>query len=141
MKRYILVVALVLFASFSLSAQEEKLTPEEADSLIMKYTQQEEDLRAQLEGLDEEIAALEEEVASLEAEIARLEEKRDELKKKIEERRFYVVKPGDTLAKIAEKVYGEGNSNLWTKIYNANKDKIKDPDLLVPGWKLRIPPK
>ncbi|NCC45356.1 MAG: LysM peptidoglycan-binding domain-containing protein, partial [Clostridia bacterium] len=28
---------------------------------------------------------------------------------------------------------------LWRKIYNANRDRIKNPDLIRPGWVIRIP--
>jgi len=46
----------------------------------------------------------------------------------------YVVASGDNLSKIGKKF------NLkWKDIYEANKDKIKDPDHIEPGWKLKIP--
>ena|SRR5688500_11710788 len=48
----------------------------------------------------------------------------------------YVVKSGDSLSKIAAN-YGL----TWKDIYEANKDQIKDPDLIHPGWKLKIPSK
>lgn len=50
---------------------------------------------------------------------------------------IYVVKKGDNLSKIAKEVYG--NAGRWKEIYKANKDQIKDPNLIRPGWKLRIP--
>jgi nucleoid-associated protein YgaU len=53
------------------------------------------------------------------------------------EERIYVVKKGDNLSKIAKEVYG--NAGRWKEIYKANKDRIKDPNLIRPGWKLRIP--
>lgn len=46
----------------------------------------------------------------------------------------YEVKSGDNLSKIA-KNYGV----TWKEIYEANKDVIKNPDLIQPGWKLKIP--
>ena len=49
----------------------------------------------------------------------------------------YVVVKGDSLSKIAQRAYGDGNK--WRKIYEANKDVIKDPDLIYPGQSLRIP--
>lgn len=49
----------------------------------------------------------------------------------------YTVKAGDSLWKIAQRIYGNGNQ--WTKIYEANRDKIKNPDLIYPGQKLTIP--
>jgi nucleoid-associated protein YgaU len=51
--------------------------------------------------------------------------------------RTYVVVAGDSLSKIARKFYGDANS--WRRIYDANKDVVKNPDLIQPGWKLRIP--
>ena len=44
---------------------------------------------------------------------------------------------GDSLSKIAKHHYGEANK--WPKIYEANRDFIKDPDLIYPGQSLRIP--
>lgn len=49
----------------------------------------------------------------------------------------YVVKSGDCLWNIAKKYYGNGAQ--YTKIYNANKSKIKNPNLIYPGQKLTIP--
>ncbi len=51
----------------------------------------------------------------------------------------YTVKSGDTLSKIAKKKYG--NSSLWKLIHEANKDRIKNPDLIQVGWELKIPAK
>ena len=48
----------------------------------------------------------------------------------------YTVVKGDSLSKIGEK-YGVP----WKEIYEANRDQVKDPDLIQPGWKLRIPAK
>ncbi len=49
----------------------------------------------------------------------------------------YTVKSGDNLSKIAKKYPGLS----WKDIYEANKDKIKNPDLIQPGWELKIPTK
>ena len=48
-----------------------------------------------------------------------------------------MVKPGDTLSGIAKAVYGDRKH--WKEIYEANKDKIKNPDLIQAGWELRLP--
>lgn len=49
----------------------------------------------------------------------------------------YTVKSGDCLWNIAKKYYGNGAQ--YTKIYNANKGKIKNPNLIYPGQVLAIP--
>lgn len=49
----------------------------------------------------------------------------------------YAVKKGDCLWNIAKKYYGNGAQ--YTKIYNANKGKIKNPNLIYPGQVLTIP--
>lgn len=51
--------------------------------------------------------------------------------------RTYTVAAGDSLSKIAKKLYGDGNQ--WHKIFDANRDQIKNPDLVRPGQVLKIP--
>lgn len=51
--------------------------------------------------------------------------------------RTYTVKSGDSLSKIAKRLYGDAQQ--WRKIYEANKDQISDPDLIEPGQTFRIP--
>jgi nucleoid-associated protein YgaU len=51
--------------------------------------------------------------------------------------RDYTIKSGDSLSKIAREFYG--NANDWQKIYQANKDTIKDPNMIYPGQKIIIP--
>ncbi len=54
-----------------------------------------------------------------------------------EESETYVVKKGDTLQKISDKVYG--TTKRWKEIYEANKTTLKSPDLIKPGQELVIP--
>ncbi|MBF0386145.1 MAG: LysM peptidoglycan-binding domain-containing protein [Candidatus Omnitrophica bacterium] len=49
----------------------------------------------------------------------------------------YKVEKDDTLQKISKKFYG--TFSKWTKIYQLNKDKIKNPDMIQPGIEIRIP--
>jgi nucleoid-associated protein YgaU len=53
--------------------------------------------------------------------------------------KIYEVKPGDSLSKIAKAEYGDAND--WNRIFEANKDILKDPNKIFPGQKLKIPPK
>jgi nucleoid-associated protein YgaU len=50
---------------------------------------------------------------------------------------FYTVKSGDSLSKIAKSQMGDAGK--WPKIFEANKEVIKNPDLIYPGQQLRIP--
>ncbi len=49
----------------------------------------------------------------------------------------YTVVGGDSLSKIAKKFYGDANA--WHKIFDANRDKISNPDMIHPGQVLAIP--
>ena len=51
--------------------------------------------------------------------------------------KLYTVKPGDTLSKISQQFYG--NAKDYMRIFNANKDKLKDPDHVNVGEELKIP--
>jgi len=58
-----------------------------------------------------------------------------ELLQGISDEEIYEVKAGDNLSKIAKNYPGM----TWQKIFEANKDIIKNPDLIMPGQKLKIP--
>jgi nucleoid-associated protein YgaU len=47
------------------------------------------------------------------------------------------VAPGDTLAKIAMREYGD--ENKWEVIFQANRRIVTDPDSLYPGMDLKLP--
>jgi len=51
--------------------------------------------------------------------------------------RTYVVVPGDSLSKIARQEYGDASA--WTRIFEANRDTVTNPDLIHPGQTLRLP--
>jgi nucleoid-associated protein YgaU len=50
---------------------------------------------------------------------------------------FYIIKKGDNLSAIAKQFYGDANA--YPKIFEANREVIKNPDLIYPGQKIRIP--
>ena len=52
--------------------------------------------------------------------------------------RIYVVVSGDSLSKIAKREYGDAKK--WKQLFEANRDIIKDPNLIHPGQKLKLPP-
>lgn len=51
--------------------------------------------------------------------------------------RTYTIVSGDTLSGIARKFYGD--SSKWNTIFNANRDKIKNANLIYPGQVITIP--
>lgn len=51
--------------------------------------------------------------------------------------RHFVVQPGNSLWRIARRIYGEGVR--YTVIYLANRDQIRDPDLIYPGQVFDLP--
>jgi hypothetical protein len=52
----------------------------------------------------------------------------------------YVVQPGDTLSRIAGKLWGDVGPNAWRRIHEANKAAIgDDPNQIEVGMRLTIP--
>ncbi len=120
---------------------QEKLTEKQAQEELLA-------LQEQLAEAEAKIATLEPEVEALRSEVAALEARRDELAAKLSGLKEtwkiccygrYTVVEEDWLSKIAgmRKVYHDGSQ--WPMIYEANKDKIKNPNLIYPGWVLLIP--
>lgn len=50
---------------------------------------------------------------------------------------YYVIKSGDTLSAIAKQFYGDPNK--YPRIFEANREVIRDANLIFPGQKIRIP--
>ena len=51
--------------------------------------------------------------------------------------KIHVVAAGETLSKIAKAHYGDASK--YTRIFEANKDQLSDPDKIKVGQKLKIP--
>jgi nucleoid-associated protein YgaU len=58
-------------------------------------------------------------------------------KKEEEKVEYYVIQSGDTLSKIAKRYYGDAMK--YPRIFEANREVIKDANLIFPGQKIRIP--
>jgi 1-acyl-sn-glycerol-3-phosphate acyltransferase len=55
----------------------------------------------------------------------------------IETVEYYEIVSGDTLSGVAKKFYGKGSA--YMRIFEANREVIKDPDKIYVGQKIRIP--
>ncbi|MCB0717337.1 MAG: peptidoglycan-binding protein LysM [Bacteroidetes bacterium] len=51
--------------------------------------------------------------------------------------RFYTIQKGDSLSKIAKEYYGDPMK--YKELFEANREVIKDPDLIYPGQQIRVP--
>ncbi len=148
MYRYLAVIlVLVLLPAFVLAQDWDALKKETKGKDLEALTQQMLDEKASFEAKSEELRAENSELEQKIAVVRKIQDfyktlyAEDERYLKPGEYDIYVVKPGDWLSKLAEypEVYGWGNYARWPEIYNANRDLIKDPDLIYPGWELKIP--
>lgn len=139
MKKLFLVILLSIFlfgfysTAMALTEEEALKQIEEYKACVEKYEPKIVELNAEIEPLKNAVSELDKKIADLEAEIAKYGVKG--------EYDYYIVREGDWLSKLAEykDVYGHGNYAKWRRIYNANKNLIKNPDLIYPGWKLKVP--
>ncbi len=53
------------------------------------------------------------------------------------EYKVHIVEAGENLHLLSAEYYN--NARLWYRIYNANRDRIEDPNIIHPGQKLLIP--
>lgn len=216
--RFVITLAIVVFASLSFVTAQEKMSKDEWQSQMASYTQQVTDLKAQLAKLTSgsdslkavaskldadvrscedalyamlgvsraDVEAFDKELADMEARVGELQKMsdaellnhRDELErmntrlgemgkskialiprygdrvhalqdkvaalmKSLSKEKTYTVgtwsKNRDCLWNIARKKDIYDNAWLWPKIWQGNRDKIKDPDRIKPQWVLKIP--
>ncbi|MBN2621144.1 LysM peptidoglycan-binding domain-containing protein [candidate division WOR-3 bacterium] len=141
MKRIISLVFVFCLLIPVVANAQEKLTEKDAQAMLVA-------LQEQLAEAEAQLSAIEAEYEALKSEVTALQGRRDDLAGKLaglkEEWKMcqygrYKVIEGDWLSKIASmrKVYHNGSK--WPMIYEANKDKIKNPNLIYPGWVLLVP--
>ncbi len=130
---------IISFFVFSLFAQE-KLTEKDAQARIQELQSKVEELTKSLSSCQSELEARKNELTPLDNELKSLQNEIDALKAELAKYPSeYEVKKGEFLAKIAEYPFIYGTYKGWPRIWRANRDLIKDPDLIYPGWKLKIP--
>jgi nucleoid-associated protein YgaU len=141
MKKILSITLALCFIIPVLAYAQEKMTEDEAQAELAR-------IRGELDGLNADIAALEAEVQQMRTSVSKMEMMYSGSEEKVAELREtwkrcqwgrYTVVEGDWLSKIASmrKVYHDGSK--WPMIHEANTDKIKDPNLIYPGWVLLIP--
>lgn len=201
-KQVLALLAVLIFFSTSVIAQEEEISTDEWEAEIARLTQEKADLTAEIEGLQSEVNALSEKKNSLQsfedcqnemyaltgadaasvadysakvnalmADISAKKPEKEDRQAELDALKasklsalpgFYdlvhgkmqkmldawVVAPkeimynvvrGDHLWGIAKKKEHYGNGHAWPNIYNANRDQIKNPDLIYPKQVLKVP--
>ncbi len=103
---------------------------------IQRKESPKEDRQAELDALKaSKISALPEFYTTVHMRLQRLLDAWQEKPKEI----MYTVVKGDYLWKIAKNPKHYGNGFAWPKIYKANRDQIKNPDLIYPDQVFKIP--
>jgi nucleoid-associated protein YgaU len=115
----------------SLASEQETLKGRLADATTKLDAENAEvkDLKAKITDVDGKLNPVNKEVADLEKQIKELEALPKE----------WTVKKGESLSKISGYTEIYSHPAKWPRIYRANKDRIEDPNLIYPGWILRIP--
>jgi nucleoid-associated protein YgaU len=147
----ILTAIAVMIPAFA-SAQDWDTIIKEIDTMKAETGKSTEELSAMMidEGaaLSKEAEGLEFENKALEGKIMKVKKVQDWWKGIIAEDQKYlegtpggrhIVVEGECLWMIAGMEYGHPYYYKWPLIYDANRDLIKDPDLIYPGWELVIP--
>lgn len=138
MKTRALIISILIILVSVFVFAEDVITEEDALEMIEMEKAR---LAAAQGKLDECTPVMEELQATYDNLLAEKDALMEELENLKATRGFYTVKSGDWLSKLAEypEVYGRGNWRRWPEIYKANKQLIKDPNLIYPKWKLVIP--
>jgi len=152
----VLGVMVAGFAAPAVAQQQERMNMEEwqaqldacrareaaAASRIADLDRQIADLRRQIQNVDQQIATARSDVQRLNQQVSGTQAELERARQELQRVRFpdsYTVIRGDNLWNIAKKDYIYNDPFKWPRIFEANKDKIKDPDLIYPQQVFRIP--
>ena len=99
------------------------------------------DLQRRIRDLDSQINQERQAINSLNQQVSSTQNQLNQAQMDLEKVRFpeeYTVIKGDCLWNISKKDYIYNDPFQWPRIYEANKDKIKDPDLIYPNQVFKI---
>jgi nucleoid-associated protein YgaU len=151
----VVAMGLLVLATAAPAQAQERLTMEEwqaqldacnqreatARTRIAELDRQIADLRSQISGLDQQISQARSDVQRLNQQISNSQNELNAARTELERVRYpesYTVVRGDCLWNIAKKDYIYNDPFQWPRIYEANKDQIKDPDLIYPQQVFKI---
>lgn len=140
---------MVLGTASQANAQQDKMTIEEWQAALDACNQREAaasarisdldgqiaDVKRQISDLDNQVNDVRQEITGLNQQVSSTQGDLTRIKDDLERVRFpdsYTVVKGDCLWNIAKKDYIYNDPFKWPRIYESNKDKIKDPDLIYP---------
>jgi len=144
MKKIGIILLVVLFVA-PLMAQTRPPEDGSVEEWNKYYQEREAMAEEKVEEYQNEIEELNQKIDNIETKTENIRQWKPEEKQVMENfkevPKNYVVKKGDWLSKLAEyeEVYGKGNYAKWPVIYRANRDQIKDPDLIYPGQNFDVP--
>lgn len=138
----ILIIGFMVFLMVPvLTFGQEKLTESEAQLQLAAARDELAKLEVKIADLESAVNSLKSQVASLTTHKNELQTKQAELTEAWKRCQYgrYTVIEGDWLTTIAAKREVYNNAAKWPTVFEANKDKIKNADLIYPGWVLLIP--
>ncbi len=141
MKKIYLLFLALLIALPMLAFAQDKMTEKEAQAELARIKAEVADAESRLKDLELTAKELEAEVGTLQARYDQMTEQLAKLKEEWKTCQYgrYKVLDGDWLSKISSLRNVYNNGAKWPLIYEANKDKIKDPDMISPRQELVIP--
>jgi len=137
-----------------------KLSKEQREEYCGELAEQRENYRGQVADAEEALAAIKRRAGSRGAEVESLRAVAARLEDSLATERTrkggvpagqqsagtatpragnYLVKPGDSLWRISGRADVLGRSAEWRRIYEANRDRIQNPDRIYPGQEIEIP--
>jgi len=129
-----------------------KLTEEQRQEYCQDLADQRETFESEIADAHDALNALQQGTQARRAEVDSLETRASTLETRVAEARAavgssgpathpetYVVKKGDSLWRISGLEETLGRSADWSRLFDANRDRIRNPDRIYPGQELHIP--